>query len=395
MTDSKPKALFAGMGSWHLGHTAREFEQLGALTGFWVSGSKRSGVSEQRYRRIWDYHLAQKLFYHLPFPKLEEDMRWINLPFYERWIRRQTLPPSTNVVQGPMGSCEALFRLADQSGHKVLKVFDAPNSHPTNLVGYWQRECDLYASGDRVPMCLAARSRINRELEQADLILCPSNFVKDTMVLNGIPAEKCFISHFGVDTSIFVPRAELPVIPTFVSVGSICLRKGHQYLFRAFEELKRQIPEARLICVGGVRPDFKEEWKRWEGTFDHRQSLSHPEIASLLGSATVFVLASVEEGFARVLSEAMACALPIIATYESGATTVIRDGEEGMIIPARNVPALTEAMRSIANHPQMNLEMGRKALLAGGASNTWTDYAKRLHAEYDHRLSIKPDGLSC
>jgi glycosyltransferase involved in cell wall biosynthesis len=387
MNHSNPISLIAGMASWHLGHTAREFEKFDALAGYWVSNSSRSGVSERKYRRIWDYHLAQKLFYHLPFPNLEEEMRWINLPFYERWIARQTLPEGTTVVQGPMGSCEALFRLAERSGRRVLKVFDAPNSHPTNLVGYWQRECDLYAPGYRVPMCLAARSRINRELEQADLILCPSNFVRDTMVLNGIPAKKCFISHFGVDTSIFVPRKELPPVPTFVSVGSICLRKGHQYLFRAFEEVKRQLPDARLICVGGVRPDFKPEWKRWEGSFEHHPSLSHPEVAHLLASATAFVLPSVEEGFARVLSEAMACGLPVIATYETGATTVIRDGQEGFIVPARNVPALTEAMVSAAANRDQNLEMGRKALFAGGASNTWADYAKRLHDEYSNRLN--------
>jgi glycosyltransferase involved in cell wall biosynthesis len=386
MNQPKPKSVIAGMASWYLGHTAREFEKLDALSGYWVSNSSHSGVSEQRYRRIWDYHLAQKLFYHLPFPNLEEQMRWINLPFYERWMARQRLPEGTNVVQGPMGSCEALFRLAEQSGRQVLKVFDAPNSHPTNLVGYWQRECDLYAPGYRVPMCLAARSRINRELEQADLILCPSNFVRDTMVLNGIPAAKCFVSHFGVDTAVFTPRSSPPLDPVFVCVGSICLRKGHQYLFRAFEEVKRKLPDARLVCVGGIRPDFKQEWRRWEGTFEHHPSLPHAEISKLLSSATAFILASVEEGFAQVLSEAMACALPVIATYETGATTVIRDGEEGFIVPPRSVAALTEAMISAGSDRGFNLEMGRKALLAGATSNTWADYAKRLHDEYSRRL---------
>ena len=376
------------MASWYLGHTAREFEKLDALTGYWVSNSSHSGVSEQRYRRIWDYHLAQKLFYHLPFPNLEEQMRWINLPFYERWMARQTLPEGTNVVQGPMGSCEALFRLAEQSGRQVLKVFDAPNSHPTNLVGYWQRECDLYAPGYRVPMCLAARSRINRELEQADLILCPSNFVRDTMVLNGIPAAKCFVSHFGVDTTVFTPRSSPPLDPVFVCVGSICLRKGHQYLFRAFEEVKRKIPDARLVCVGGIRPDFKQEWRRWEGTFEHHPSLLHAEISKLLSSATAFILASVEEGFARVLSEAMACALPVIATYETGATTVVRDQMEGLIVPSRDPESLANAMYRISLDPEENLKMGSKALHAAGTSNTWADYALRLHHEYARRLAI-------
>jgi glycosyltransferase involved in cell wall biosynthesis len=381
------KALFAGMGSWHLGNTAREFEKLGALSGYWVSNSSRSGVSDNFYRRVWDYHLAQKLFYHLPFPDLEESMRWINLPFYERWIKRQALPIGTNVVQGPMGSCEALFGLADRSDQRILKVFDAPNSHPTTFVGYWQRECDLYCPGYRIPMCLAARSRINRELESADLILCPSNFVRDTMLLNGIPEKKCFVSHFGSDTSIFKPRAEPPKVPLFVCVGSICLRKGHQYLFRAFEKVRQALPDARLVCVGSIRPDFKMELAKWEGQFEHHRSLPHKEVSSLLQSATAFVLPSVEEGFARVLSEAMACALPVIATYETGATTVIRDGHEGIIAPARSVPALAEAMIALGSDPVKNRQMGMEAYRAGGQSNTWADYATRLHRVYSERLA--------
>jgi glycosyltransferase involved in cell wall biosynthesis len=383
----KPKLLAAGMGSWHLGNTAREFERMDALSGFWSGSRNRSGISPQFYKRIWDYHFAQKPFYHLPFPNLEEEMRWINLPFYDFWIARQTLPSEVNVVQAPMGSCEALFNLAEKSGRPILKVFDATNSHPTNYIGYWQRECDLYCRGYRIPMCFRARSRVNREIERADLVLCPSNFVRDTMLMNGIAPDKCVISPFGVDTSIFTPRESLPQDPTFVCVASICLRKGHQYLFRAFEKVKEVLPNARLVCVGGLRTDFRDEWKRWSGSFEHRASMSHPEIASLLSKSTAFVLASLEEGFARVLSEAMACAVPIIATYETGATTLVRDGVEGMIVPARNVNLLANAMIRAANEKSLNLEMGANALRAGGQSNTWANYASRLYAIYEERLA--------
>lgn len=387
MSPLKPHLLISGMASWYLGHTAREFESQGLLTGFWVSNSGRSGVSIEKYKRIWDYHLAQKIFYHLPFPNLEENMRWRNLLFYDAWVRRQNLPEGTNVVQAPMGSCEAIFDLADKSGQKILKVFDAPNSHPTTFIGYWQRECDLYSPGYQVPMPLAARSKINRELERADLILCPSNFVRDTMVLNGIPHEKCFVSHFGVDTTVFTPRKTLPSAPTFVCVGLIALRKGHQYLLRAMELVRAEYPNARLICVGQIRPEFQKELAKWGDSFEHYQSLPHSEIANLLANCTAFVLPSVEEGFARVISEAMACALPIIATYESGATTVVRDGIEGWIVPARSPQKLADAMIRSVTNPSENLQMGQNSMIAGGVSNTWADYAMRLQMEYQRRLN--------
>jgi glycosyltransferase involved in cell wall biosynthesis len=384
---TSPNLLIAGMASWYLGHTAREFEKLNSLTGYWVSNSSRSGVTEKKYKRIWDYHLAQKLFYHLPFVTLEENMRWNNLPFYDRWIRRRKLPEGTNVVQGPMGSCEALFDLADRTDHRVMKVFDAPNSHPRTLYEYWQKECDVFSPGYTVPMSKSVRNRIERELDRADLVLCPSNFVRDTMVKNGVAESKCFISHFGVDTDIFKPRSTLPEVPTFVCVGILCLRKGQQYLFRAMEKVREQIPNAHLICVGGLRPNFEKELKRWKGTFEYHAHLSQLEIASLLSNSTAFVLPSVEEGFARVLSEAMACGLPIIATYETGATTVVTDYTEGIIVPSRDPVKLAEAMIKLGTDDEDNIRMGKLALQAGGVSNTWMDYALRLHKEYGKRLS--------
>jgi glycosyltransferase involved in cell wall biosynthesis len=313
-------------------------------------------------------------------------MRWWNLPFYDAWMARQKLPEGVNVVQGPMGSCKALFDLAERSSRQVLKVFDAPNSHPTSQFGYWQRECDLHAPGYRLPTPQWVRSRINREIERADVILCPSVFVRDTMLTNGIPEEKCFVSHFGVNTEIFKKRESLPMHPRFICVGSLTVRKGQQYLFRAFEKVKATLPDAELICVGGERPDFSDVMRQWRGTFVHHRSVPHAELAEMLADCTAFILPSLEEGFARVLSEAMAVGLPILASYESGATTVVRDGVEGIIISPRDTDGIAHAMLRIAMNRAENLAMGEAAYLAGAKSNTWTDYAQRLHDEYTRRL---------
>ena len=374
------------MGSWHLNHTAREFQSMGSLGGYWVGNANRSGINPKLYRRIWWYHLAQKPFYHLPFTDLEERLRWHNLPLYDAWMSRQTLPEEVTVVQGPMGSCEALFKLAERSGRRVLKVFDAPNSHPTSQFGYWQRECDLYCPGYIVPPPQWVRSRIVREIESADLILCPSNFVRDSMVQNGIPEEKCFISHFGVDTETFRKRTRLPENPRFICVGSLTLRKGHQYLFRAFKKVKAVLPNAELICIGGIRPDFKIEFRKWRGDFEHLSAVPHKKLAEILTNCSAFVFPSLEEGFARVLSEAMSAGLPILASYESGATTIIRDGVDGIILKPRDIDGMAHAMIKVAHNHDLNVSLGNAAYDAGAKSNTWTDYANRLYYNYLGRL---------
>jgi glycosyltransferase involved in cell wall biosynthesis len=382
-----PKILFSGMTNWYLNHTARESHHFGCLSGYWMGSKRPDGVPKEKYKRVWPYYVAQKPFYHFAPSDMEERMRWVNLPFYHAWVRRQKLPSDTNVVQGPMGSCESLFGLADASGRRVLKVFDAPNSHPTSHFGYWQRECDLYFPGYEVPGMRTARPRINREIEMADLILCPSEFVRDSMVANGIPADKCFISHFGVNTEIFKKRKTLPEVPKFVYVGSLTLRKGQQYLLRAFEKVRAFDPRAELICVGSMRKDFKKEMERWQGKFTWIPGMPHAELANLLTNSTAFVMPSLEEGFARVLSEAMAAGIPILASYESGATTVIRNGVEGYVLQPRNIDSIAEAMIDMIKNREKNMQMGEASYIAGAASNTWRDYTKRLLTEYEKRLS--------
>ena len=225
------------------------------------------------------------------------------------------------------------------------------------------------------------------ELDQADVVICPSTFVRDSMQQNGVPGDKCFVNPFGVDTAVFQPRDDPPSRVRFISVGTICLRKGHQYLFRAFEILRQQIPDAELICVGSYKSDFRKERSKWEGSFRHYPRLSHPELAQLLKTTTAFVIASVEEGFARVLSEAMAAGLPIIATHESGASTLVTEGVEGFIVPSRQPERLAQAMLRISCDAELNRRMGKAAYLKGAVRNSWQDYGDRLLAYYKRRLN--------
>jgi glycosyltransferase involved in cell wall biosynthesis len=166
----------------------------------------------------------------------------------------------------------------------------------------------------------------------------------------------------------------------------ICLRKGHQYLFRAFEKVKQSLPNAELICVGAYHADFSRERRRWEGSFIHYPNLSHPELARTLRESTAFVFPSNEEGFARAIIEAMSSGLPIIATHESGATTLVENGVEGLIVNGRNIDQLADAMLRVAADGEMNERMGKAAFARGGKGNSWGDYSDRLLRFYGEAL---------
>jgi glycosyltransferase involved in cell wall biosynthesis len=370
------KIILTSFGGMHTRPVARALQDRDALAGLWISAKNTTGIDSDKYRRCWPYHLAMKLFYQQPSLGFREQMALRFLPVWANWVKRQK-PPEFDVAYGcGGGQATEIFDLADKTGK--LKVFDSSSSHPTSAFGFWQRECDIWNPGSKVALPRSLFARWNVEIERADVILCPSTFVRDSMVYNGIPEDKCALNPYGVDTSIFKPRTVVPERPRFVCVGTICLRKGHQYLFRAFEKVREVLPDAELICAGSYYPDFSSERKRWEGTFTHFENLPHADLAKILQQATAFVFPSNEEGFARALVEAMGAGLPIIATHESGATTLVENGVEGIIVKARNVDQIAGAMIEAATNGEANEKMGRAAYVRGAKNNTWGDFADRL-----------------
>ncbi len=379
------KVLLAASGAWHLRNTAKVFEERDALAGLWVSEKNSTKISSKKHRRCWPFHLAMKPFYHCATQIWTEKAFYAFFPVWRAWLKAQRWPEA-NVIQAIVGYATEPFDHADKTG--ALKVVDCPNSHPLTYYGFWQRECDLWCPGEKVPIPQWMFARMNRELERADMIIVQSNFCRDSMLWNGIPAEKIFVNPMGVDTTLFKPREKVPAQPRFISVGTICLRKGHQYLFRAFEKVKKQLPEAELICVGNLKTDFRKEWPKWQNSFTHIPHLPHAELAKLLQTCTAFVFPSQEEGIARAQIEALAAGLPVLGTYEGGATTLVEDGVEGIIIRGRDPQHIADAMIRVATDATLNQRMGEAAHKKGAIKNTWQDYGDRLLAEYTRRLRL-------
>lgn len=370
----------SGMQTWY---TAQAFAARGALAEYWSTSRIGPNLVSGKYRWCWPYAAAMKPFRVLMPKYYWEKALYGLLPIWTTWVRALPLP-RVDVVQGITGFATEIFDRAEEIG--ALKVLECPNSHPTQYYGFWQRECDLWCPGAQVVVPRWMFARMNRELERADVVLCSSFFVRDTMLANGIASSKLLVNPNGVDTALFQPRQQLPSSPRFLSVGGITLRKGIQYLFRAFELVKRTCPDAELICVGRYKYDFALERKRWEGKFTHLQNLPQTELAKLMQACTAFVLPSAEEGLARVVVEALAAGLPVIASYESGATTIIEDGREGFIIRGRDPAHIAEAMIRLARDKDLNRTMGEAAYRKGAVKNTWQDYGDRLLAEYERKI---------
>ncbi len=81
----------------------------------------------------------------------------------------------------------------------------------------------------------------------------------------------------------------------------------------------------------------------------------------VFGRCDALVMPSVEDGFGVVALEGMACGLPVIVTSYCGAADLIENGVNGFVVPPRDVSAITERLRYLANHPLERERMGQLA----------------------------------
>jgi starch synthase len=390
MSSSEISALLLSCGAWYLPQTAKAFLNRGALAGLWITMGNHVGIPSDKYRRGWPFQAAMLPLYFLVPQIWGERAFYAFFPLWKAWLARQQFP-SCNVVQAIIGYGTEPFDRAETIG--ALKVLDCPNTHPVTYYGFWQRECDLWCPGEKVPIPQWMFARMNRELERADVIIVQSEFCRESMIMNGIPAEKIIVNLMGVDLSIFSMRTAVPKKIQFLCVGTICLRKGHQYLFRAWEIVKRELPEAELICLGNYKSDFRRERPKWEGKFTHRWQVPHTEVAKLLQTCTAFVFPSQEEGIARAQVEALACGIPVIGTHEGGATTLVDDGVEGLIVRGRDPEHIAAAMIHIANDRDLNKQMGQAAYKRMAEQSSWQQYGDRLLARYAKSLGTDRPGV--
>lgn len=107
--------------------------------------------------------------------------------------------------------------------------------------------------------------------------------------------------------------------------------------------IRKTIPDARLLLsdlksssilsILECNRDLPIEWS---------PSLEHDDLAKRLRSADIFLLPSLEDGWARTVSEASACGLPVIVTPNTGAAEFIQEGINGSVVPIRDASAIAE-----------------------------------------------------
>jgi glycosyltransferase involved in cell wall biosynthesis len=153
--------------------------------------------------------------------------------------------------------------------------------------------------------------------------------------------------------------------------GSDTKRKGLPELLKAIPAIAQRFPDARFRLVA-VPPDLVESGlpNGHLGRCVIEGWVAGRDKAERLARADLFVLPTHGEGMPIAILEAMAAGLPIVATGVAGIPDMVRDEQEGLLIPPGDVTALAAAITRLLDSPDLREAMGRRG-------------AERVVEEYD------------
>lgn len=172
----------------------------------------------------------------------------------------------------------------------------------------------------------------------------------------------------GVNAKLFCPLASrLPAPkPYILCVGRLDdPRKNIGLFLQAFGRLPMELSHIDLVTAGAGRPP-DDYWAMVKvlGLQKRVRHIPRPETAELVKlyqQATVFALSSDEEGLGVVILEAMACAVPVVATRCGGPDGIITDGKDGFLVPLDDAAAMADRLALLCTDAAMNQQMGHAA----------------------------------
>jgi glycosyltransferase involved in cell wall biosynthesis len=289
------------------------------------------------------------------------------------------------------GTASKIVTKAREEGSTIIG--EAVNQHPEAVEELLSEEADRLGMKRVLAPSKVQTSQLE-ELEKCDYLLCPSQLVKASFVVRGFDEKKIAVIPYGVNLGRFwtggVPESNDAHDPfRVICVAQITPRKGHVYLLEAWKRLR--LVNAELLLIGALSADMKKTLHRYEGQFRHIPHVSNDQLRNYYSRSAVFVLPSIEDGFAVVCGEAMGCGLPVITTSNNGAAEIVSDGIDGFVVPIRSVEGLGERIQQLYNNAELRSQMASNARSKSLADLGWDKYAEKLVSFYRHTSpSVRP-----
>lgn len=227
-------------------------------------------------------------------------------------------------------------------------------------------------------------------VEKSDMLTAVSNSCADEFRAYHSIKKEITIVHNGVDTNFFVPSKNRSNLRSVIYTGRFEVFKGLSDLIECSGIVCKKYPDVKFILVGSgtILDSLKKQVSKLklENNIIFTGSLNKSQIIEYYQNATIFVLPSYREGFPTSLMEAMSCGIPSIATNVEGSAELIKDSENGLLVPQKNPEKLAESVIYLLENEEFRNKIGANARNHIVKNYDWekiTDGFEKLY----HRLS--------
>lgn len=286
-------------------------------------------------------------------------------------------------VRGPDGGRRSPLELEESLSQLVIQgrpdLLHANSLSMSRLVGRYQSLLDCPTMGHLRDMLNLSRTAV-RDIACLDRVLAVSDATRQWFIDRELPASRLFTVYNGVDLERFVPAAsdgsladelEIPAdAPLLGAVGQLVQRKGWKQMLDAVATVFASDPDPHLVIIGD-RWSLKQEAVLYEEEL--RRQASRPPLASrvhwlgyredvrhLLPQFTMLLHAARQEPLGRVLLEAAACGIPVVATDVGGTGEIFPGEMDGaLLVDLDDCHQLAAAINRLLGDGESIQQLGR------------------------------------
>jgi mannosylfructose-phosphate synthase len=292
----------------------------------------------------------------------------------------------------------------------VAKAFDKPAFFTTHSIGAWKRE-KMGGNPDAMEEKYKFKHRISEELrifKTVTALTVTTELQKEKIEqLYGFTSDKIVVISPGVNIHTFQPLlpgeekidTDLPEHYIFC-LSRIDANKGHDFLLKAFDIVRKEISDIDLVIGGGSPQPQKTELEVFatiRKIIDERKIqdkvhlvgyIPDEKLVASYQNALLFALPSIFEPFGMTALEAMACNVPVIASKYGGIRNVIQSGKNGLLVDPKNSEEFARAMITILNDKKMAARLGQEGCKTIHKHFSWEVIAEKHIAFYKKFMDL-------
>ena len=241
-------------------------------------------------------------------------------------------------------------------------------------------------------------SPILRAITHSQAYVAFTDYERDVLIRNDIPRDRIHVVGLGVDVDRFAnasgaairARYGLGDAPVVGFIGRQARYKGVDVLVRAMTSVWDQHPDAYLLLAGS-RTEFSSEVEQLVEALPPKKrerviisyDFSDEEKPQWFAACDVFVTVSTDESFGLVFVEAWACGKPVIGGRINAVECVIREGEDGFLVPCREPEPLASAIERLLGDEALRARLGGNGYAKVRADHDWPMVTEKIHRIYE------------